>query len=167
MNKKFDVCYLPCKGGCGFHEVSWNFRTIESRHEVDIGPAYRSDTSAQQFTHYIAQSQREGFLKYFSSRLFFSFMVDGTTDSGNLEDKLIIVLYCKKDDVCDEIRSCTYQVPSEVLVSCGLSTYRALAGMFHHLEIQTLLLNRDQFASFLWVFHKDSIVEATSLRYPC
>ena len=32
---------------------------LESRHDVAIGPAYLSDTSAQLFTHYIAQSQRE------------------------------------------------------------------------------------------------------------
>ena len=57
---------------------------LESRHDVAIGPAYhRSDTSAQLFTHYIAQSQREQFLKFFSGKHFFSFMMDGTTDSGN------------------------------------------------------------------------------------
>ena len=51
----------------------------ESRHDVAIGPVYLSDTSAQLFTHYIAQSQREPFLKFFS---------------GKLEDELIVVLHC-------------------------------------------------------------------------
>ena len=36
-------------------------------------------------------------------------MVDGTTDSGNLEDELIIVQY--KDDVSGEIRSCARYLP--------------------------------------------------------
>ena len=83
----------------------------------------------KQFTHYIAQSQREGFLKYFLSRHFFSFMVDGTTDSGNLEDELIIVLYCKKDDVSGEIRSCARYlnvVCPEQANTEGLATLRCL-----------------------------------------
>ena len=67
---------------------------LESRHDVAFGPAYLSDTSAQLFTHYIAQSQREQFLKFFSGKHFFSFMMDGTTDSGKLEDELIVVLHC-------------------------------------------------------------------------
>ena len=37
---------------------------------------------------------------------FFSFMMDGTTDAGNIEDELIVILYCKKDDATEEIKSC-------------------------------------------------------------
>ena len=34
---------------------------------------------------------------------FFSLLVDGTPDSGRVEDELVVVLYCKQDDV--EIQS--------------------------------------------------------------
>ena len=106
MRKKFDVCYFLAKEGLAFKKYP-GILELEMRHEVDIGPAYQSDTSCQLFTHYIAQSQRESFVKYLSSKRFFSFMMDGTTDSGNLEDELIVVLFCQKDDACGEIKSCT------------------------------------------------------------
>ena len=33
--------------------------------------------------------------------------MDGSTDAGNTEVELVLVLYCTKDDVAREIRSCT------------------------------------------------------------
>ena len=55
LSKKFDVCYLLAKEGLPFKYPK--VLELESRHEVDVGLAYRSDTSAQAFVHYIAQSQ--------------------------------------------------------------------------------------------------------------
>ena len=33
--------------------------------------------------------------------------MDGLTDAGNTEVELVLVLYCCKDDVAREVRSCT------------------------------------------------------------
>lgn len=33
--------------------------------------------------------------------------MDGTTDAGNIEQEMVLVLYCKRDDAAQEIRSCT------------------------------------------------------------
>ena len=80
---------------------------LETRHDVDLGVAYKNDVSAKSFTRYIAQSQRNDFLRsFFDTHHFFSFLMDGTTDSGNVEDELIIVLYCRRDDVVKEIKAC-------------------------------------------------------------
>ena len=105
MKRKFDMCYFLAKEGLAFKKCP-GILELEERHDVDIGPAYCSDTSCQLFTHYIAQSQREGFVKAFSNKRFFSFMMDGTTNSGNLEDELIVVLYCQRDDASGEMKSC-------------------------------------------------------------
>ena len=94
------------KEGIAFAKYSALYN-LEERHEVDLGFAYKNDVSAQSFTHYIAESQRIEFLRSFCSESpFFSFLIDGTTDSGNIEDELIVVLYCKKDDIAKEIKSC-------------------------------------------------------------
>ena len=52
LSKKFDVCYLLAKEGLPFKKYPKNLE-LESRHEVDVGLAYRSDTSAQAFVHYM------------------------------------------------------------------------------------------------------------------
>ena len=57
-------------------------------------------------SHYLAQSQRDHFVRSLSKSRYFSFLMDGTTDSGKVEDELIIVLHCKQDDVVKEIRTC-------------------------------------------------------------
>ncbi len=106
MILKFDVCYFLVKEGMAFKKFP-RLLELESRHEVDLGSAYNTDVSAQLFTHFIAKSQRDAFLKTFSQKSFFSIMMDGTTDSGNLEDELVVVLYCHKDDASGVIRSCT------------------------------------------------------------
>lgn len=38
-------------------------------------------------------------------RNFIGFLIDGT-DNGKVEDELIVALYCKRDDVLKEIKSC-------------------------------------------------------------
>ena len=76
------------------------FLELESRHSVDMGPAYSTGVSAKSFTHYIAESQRQNFLSLFV------FFMDGTTDSGNLEDELVMVQLCWKDCEAKVIKSC-------------------------------------------------------------
>lgn len=41
----------------------------------------------------------------FSSTRFYSFLIDGSTDSGNVEDEVIVVLTSTKDEATQEIKS--------------------------------------------------------------
>ena len=62
---------------------------LESRHGVNLGPAYRTPDSAKAFTGYIAASLHQRFLDKFTSPVgpsIFSFLIDGTMDAGNQED---------------------------------------------------------------------------------
>ena len=97
--RKFDVCYMMAKESLPFTKYP-ALLELESRHGVDLGPAYRTPDSAKSFTSYIAKSQRQTFLKTLSSSgsRFFSFLMGGTTDAGNQEDELIVLLYCSNSD---------------------------------------------------------------------
>ena len=103
MKKKFDICYLLAKEGIAFHKYP-ALHDLEARHGVDLGFAYKTKDSAKTFTHYIAKSQRQAFLHTFSTAHFYSFLMDGSTDAGNVEDELIAILYCLKDDEAQEVR---------------------------------------------------------------
>lgn len=104
MAKKFDVCYTMAKESIPFTKYP-ALLEMESRHGVDIGHAYRTPDSAKAFTSYIARSQRQAFLNTLSSSgsRFFSFLMDGTTDAGNQEDEMIVLLYCHKDATTQEV----------------------------------------------------------------
>ena len=106
MMKKFDLCYVMAKEGLSFNKYPPLYE-LECRHGVDLGQAYKTDTSAKSFTHYIAESQRQKLLSFMRSELhFFSFLIDGTTDAGNVEDEMIVLQFCCKDDGAKEVRSC-------------------------------------------------------------
>ena len=81
---------------------------LEERHGVDLGHAYRTPDSAKSFTGFIAASQRQGFLDLLCCRShFFSLLMDGTTDAGNVEDELVAILYCAKDDASQQMTTCS------------------------------------------------------------
>ena len=116
LKKKFDVCYLLAKENMAFLKYP-AILELEERHGVDVGFAYRTKDSAKIFTHYIAESQRQCFLaQEFSSVKFFSFLMDGSTDTSNTESELIMIMYCKKDDNAQEMRSCIRYVSMEALL---------------------------------------------------
>ena len=72
------------------------YPALEERRAVDVGHAYRTPKS---FTGFIARSQRRGFFNSHScGSHFFGLPIDGTTDAGNVEEELIAILYCAKDD---------------------------------------------------------------------
>ena len=112
VRRKFDICYVLAKEGIAFHKYP-SLHALEERHCVDLGFSYKTKDSAKTFTHYIAESQRQSFLVGFPSS-FFSFLMDGSTDAGNVEDELVFVQYCIKDDASKEIRSCTRYLSLEV-----------------------------------------------------
>ena len=83
------------------------FHSLAEWQDVNIGSTYKTPDSAWLFTHFIAKSQRQIFLSSLSSNPFFSFLVDGSTDSGNIEQELVFVLCSYKDDTAKEIHSRT------------------------------------------------------------
>ena len=95
MKKKFDICYIMAKEGIAFRKYP-ALHELEVRHGVDLGFAYRTKDSAKTFTHFIADSQRQDLFHKLSSTPFYSFLMDGSTDAGNVEDKLIALLYSAK-----------------------------------------------------------------------
>ena len=73
---------------------------------VDLGFAHKTDVSAQTFTHYIAESQHQSFLENIFTSNFYSFIMEGSTDTGNVEDKLVLVQYCTQNATAQEMRLC-------------------------------------------------------------
>ena len=54
---------------------------LEVRHGVDLGQAYKTKDSG-----YLATTQHQEFLESLSSSHFYSFLMDGSTDKGNVEE---------------------------------------------------------------------------------
>ena len=102
METKFDLCFVMAKHSIPFAKYP-ALLELEQHHEVDIGHAYNTVDSARLFTSCIAKSQHQGFLNSLPSGGFFSLLMDGSTDAGNLEDELIVLVYCDMDDAEQEM----------------------------------------------------------------
>lgn len=106
MARKFEICYVLAREGLAFLKYP-SFHALAVRQGVELGSAYKRSDCAKVFTHFIAEAQRKQFLDSLSDVRFFSFLMDGSTDAGNKEQELVLVLFCSKDDEAQEIRSCT------------------------------------------------------------
>ena len=115
MKRKFDICYVMAKESLRFRKYP-ALHELEERHGVDLGFAYKTEVSAQTFTHYIAESQCQSFLDTFSTSNFYSFLMDRSTDADNVEDELVLIQYCTQNDPAQEMRSCVRYLSLEVPV---------------------------------------------------
>ena len=113
LKKKFDIYFLLAKAFLKYPAIL----ELEEHHGVDDGFAYRTKNSAKIFTHYIAESQRQCFLaQKFSSVKLFSFLMDGSTDTSNTENEMIIIVYHKKDNNAQEMRLCIRYVSMKAVL---------------------------------------------------
>ena len=108
MGRIFDLCFMMAKESVAFAKYP-SLLELEKRHGVDLGHAYTTADSAKLFTGFIAKSQRQSFFStlYSCGTHLFSLLMDGTTDCGNKECELMVLVYCFKNDAVEEITSCT------------------------------------------------------------
>lgn len=104
--KRMEICYVIAKESMAFKKYPALY-ALGLRHDVDLGQAYKTKDSAKLFTHYIAESQRQNFISSLSaSSRFFSFLMDGSTDAGNVEDELVVIMHSVHDAASETIKSC-------------------------------------------------------------
>ena len=108
LKLKFNICYMMAKQSLPFAKYL-PLLELQAHHGADLGSSYNTPDSAKIFTTYIAKSLQQSFLNTISASniSFFSFLADGTTDSNNQDDELIIVVYCAKNNLTEELSVCT------------------------------------------------------------
>ena len=78
---------------------------LEERHGVTLGSAYKTETTAREFTHFIAESHRQELVLTLESAKFFSLLLDGSTDAGNLDNELLLVVWCDREGEGECVRT--------------------------------------------------------------
>ena len=81
---------------------------LEEKYGVGLGTGYKNDKACANFVHYIAEDQKVQLVNALSKAKFFSVQMNGSTDSGNIEEEVFLVMYLdtqSKDGriiVCDK-----------------------------------------------------------------
>ena len=92
LKRKFELAYFICKENLAFAKMG-PLCTLEEQHGVDLGLGYKNDKACVTFVEYIAQERRELLTTTLARAKFFSVQSDGSTDAGNAENELFLVLY--------------------------------------------------------------------------
>ena len=102
LKRKFDVAYMIAKENLSFTKMK-SICELEERHGTDLGAGYKNDHSCATFVEFIAREQLESVVTSVAKSRFFSLQADGSTDSGNTENELFMILYldpyCKDGSV--------------------------------------------------------------------
>ena len=66
---------------------------LEEWHGADLDEGYKNDRGCSVFVEFITRDQQERLVAELTRSKFFSLQADGSTDAGNIEDELFLVLY--------------------------------------------------------------------------
>ena len=83
LRKKFDIAYFVATEKLLFMKYP-GICELEARHGVDLGTSYVNKSAGRTFCHYIAEGRKENLVETLTKAKFFSLMMDGTTDKGNI-----------------------------------------------------------------------------------
>ena len=66
---------------------------LQERHGVKLGECYENDCACATFVEYIARDLQRQLGESLHKANFYSIQMDGSTDSGNIEEELFLVVY--------------------------------------------------------------------------
>ena len=135
IKRKFDIAYFLAKEEVAFRKMK-PLCLLEERHGVKLGDNYKNDLACSAFTDFIGQELHENLRDEIHKANFFSLQLDGSTDSGNVEEELFLVVYFDPYSSLGRVQArnvyfCTQQ-PSSV-DAAGL--YRCLNSALTYLDI--------------------------------
>ena len=92
IKRKFETAYVIAKEKLAFTKMK-PICELEERHGVDLGLEYQNDKACSTFIEFIAREQQDILLKALEHSKFLSFQADASTDAGNEEVEMFLVLH--------------------------------------------------------------------------
>lgn len=93
LRVKFDIAYFVASENLPFMKYP-RICELEAHHGVSVGTSYANENAGKEFIHYIAMASREELKQQLASAKFFSLLLDGSTDKGNIDNEVIFVVWC-------------------------------------------------------------------------
>ena len=136
--QKFDIAFFIAQEELSFRKFL-EICELEEHHGVKLGSAYKTEIAAKTFIHYIAESQRQQLVHTVQSARFFSLLMDGSCDAGNVVNELLLVVWFDKEGVGEKVLTKTsyFNIPAPSSVS-GNGLYLVFAGTLRGLGITTI-----------------------------
>ena len=104
VKKRFDISFILVNEHIPFMKYP-TVHEMEERHGVDLGSTYKNRDYAHNFVHYIAESQRQQLHSNLALCHFYSILMDGSMDKGQVKNELFVILFCRQDDTLQEVKT--------------------------------------------------------------
>ncbi len=93
LRVKFDIAHFIATQKLAFTNYPVLCQ-LEEKHGVNVGISYVNQNAGKTFCHFIDESRIEELVENLSNAKLFSLLMDGSTDSGNIDDEMFLVLWC-------------------------------------------------------------------------
>ena len=103
---------------------------MEKMHGVDIGSSYTNERSARTSLHYIAEAKQQMLVDKIANAKFYSLLLDGSTDTGNIDNKVLLVVWCDLDGHDEKVHT--------ILKWLGLNQFQEKVFLSWHFGIQAI-----------------------------
>ena len=101
---KFDIAHFVATGKLSYLKYP-QICELERHHGVDLGTSYNNESAGKTFVHYIAESRRHELADHIKKAKFFSLLLDGSTDKGNIDNELLLIVWCDADGTDEKIHT--------------------------------------------------------------
>ena len=104
LKVKFDIAYFVATEKLPYTKYP-KICELEARHGVKIGTSYRHENAGKDFMHYIAEAKRQDLVQKVTKAKFFSLLLDGSTDKGNIDNEILLVVWCDPDGTDEKVHT--------------------------------------------------------------
>ena len=108
LKYKFEIAHFVATEKLSFKNYP-KLCPLEAKHGVDIGTTYTNEAAGRSFVHFIAESKWHELIDTLAKADFFSLLLDGSTDKGNYDNELLLIVWCDPDGK-DETRMSFFKV---------------------------------------------------------
>ena len=93
MEFKFDIARFVANEGLPFTMYA-KICQLEASHGVSLGSSYLNESACKEFIHFIAEAKREALKAQIQKSHFFSLLLYGSTDKGNIDNEMFLLVWC-------------------------------------------------------------------------
>jgi len=101
LRRKFEIAYLVATDNMSFLVIC----DLEKKHGLDIGVSYTYECSSRTHVHYIAEARRQELAKKVVSAKFYSLLIDGSTNKGNIDNEAVLTVWCDSNSTDEKIHT--------------------------------------------------------------
>ena len=103
LKVKFDITYFITTETLPYIKYP-NICELEVHHAVKIGTSYRHEDTGKYFMHYIADAKWHDLLQNVT-KVKFSLLLDGFTDKGNIDNKILLAVWCDPNRTNEKVHT--------------------------------------------------------------